>query len=78
MQNGELAALAGVSLLNLSAEDYQNMASKDWSQSYHPNIQRYIDDPFPFSAASHAELEQRIDRIKQLSPLHQKIKFKRQ
>ena len=186
-QNGELAALAGVSFLNISAEDYQNIASKDWSQSYHPNIQRYKRDPIPLlwsknisfdeldveeikefnrernkskigkgrergrqvkvyceaigrgrfvikayekaiewfggyeilglekadylaeridaapkwfkahkvtaripegdsyrsisapiSAANHTELEQRIDRIKQLSPLHQKIKFKRQ
>ena len=31
----------------------------------------------PVSAANHAELEQRLNRIKQLSPLHQKIKFER-
>lgn len=48
MQNGESATLAGVTLLNLSAEDYQkNIVLKDWSQSYHTDIQRYVEDPIP-------------------------------
>jgi predicted GIY-YIG superfamily endonuclease len=48
LQTGEETTLAGVSLLNLSHENYNKaVASKDWSQSYHPNIQRYINDPFP-------------------------------
>ncbi len=32
----------------------------------------------PISAANHTELEQRLEQVRQLSPLHQKIKFKRQ
>lgn len=48
LQTGEETTLAGVSLLNLSHKNYNKaIASKDWSKSYHPNIQRYIDDPFP-------------------------------
>ena len=48
VKNGVSSTLAGISLLNLSQEDYETaVASKDWSQSYHPNIQRYIIDPLP-------------------------------
>ncbi|MEL6441296.1 MAG: GIY-YIG nuclease family protein [Cyanobacteria bacterium J06621_8] len=48
LQNGDPTKLAGVSLINLSAADYeQAIASKDWSQSYHPHIQRYTEDLIP-------------------------------
>jgi hypothetical protein len=47
-QTGEEITLAGVSLLNLCHENYDKIiASRDLSRSYHPNIQRYINDPFP-------------------------------
>ena len=48
IQTGKETNLAGVSLLKISDENYnRDIASKDWSQSYHPNIQRYTQDPFP-------------------------------
>ena len=40
--------LVGISLLNLSTEDFERYVNrKDWSNSYHPNIQKYVDDPIP-------------------------------
>ena len=32
----------------------------------------------PISASTNAELEERLERIRQISTLHQKIRFKRQ
>ena len=48
IKTSEATTLAGVSFPNLSAENYdKSIALKDWSQSYHPDIQRYIEDPMP-------------------------------
>ncbi|WP_319419095.1 hypothetical protein [Pleurocapsa sp. FMAR1] len=48
IQQGQITTLAGISLLNLSEENYeQYIRQKDWSQSYHPNIQTYNRDPIP-------------------------------
>lgn len=48
LQSAEQTTLAGVSFLNLSPENYeQAITLQDWSQSYHPNIKRYVNDPVP-------------------------------
>ena len=76
MQNGELVTLAGVSLLNLSAEDYQKtIALKDWSQSYHPNIERYVGDPFPLLWSKNTSFEELdVEKIKEF--IRQRTKSK--
>lgn len=77
MQNGESATLAGVALLNISAEDYQkSIASKDWSQSYHPDIQRYIADPIPLLWSKNTLFDELdVDAIKEFSRQRTKSKI---
>ena len=48
IQHGQTTTLAGISLLNLSRENYsQYILQRDWSKSYHPNIQIYNKDMIP-------------------------------
>ena len=76
MQNGKPATLAGVSLLNISVEDYQKtIASKDWSQSYHPNLQRYVSDPIPLLWSKNTSFDEfDVEEIKKFS--HERTKRK--
>ena len=77
MQNGESSALAGVFLLNVSADDYQKtIASKDWSQSYHPNIQRYVKDPLPLLWSKNTSFDELdVEAIKEFSRERTKSKL---
>ncbi|MBW4535055.1 MAG: GIY-YIG nuclease family protein [Pleurocapsa minor HA4230-MV1] len=46
IQHGQITTLAGISLLSLAEENYQQcILERDWSQSYHPNIEAYDKDP---------------------------------
>jgi hypothetical protein len=59
LQTGEQATLAGVSFLNLSPENYEKaITSQDWSQSYHPNIKRYVNDPIPLLWSKNLSFDQ--------------------
>lgn len=59
LQNGQSTTLAGISLLNISPENFQQyVIQKDWSNSYHPNIQRYIDDPIPLLWSKNLQINQ--------------------
>ena len=59
IQNGEATTLAGISLLNISTEDFkQYVIQKDWSGSYHPDIQRYVDDTIPLLWSKNLQINQ--------------------
>jgi hypothetical protein len=48
IQNGQSSTLAGISLLNISKQHFnESILEKDLSQSYHPNLARYLNDPIP-------------------------------
>ena len=69
IQHGEATTLAGISLLNLSIKDFEkNITQKDWSSSYHPDIQRYIGDPIPLLWSKNLEISQLdAETIKELN-----------
>lgn len=59
IQRGEEITLAGISLLNISAEDFQKyVVEKDWTQSYHPDIHRYTRDIIPLVWSKDLEISQ--------------------
>lgn len=59
IQRGKSTTLAGIILLNLSNEDFEkNIIQKDWSQSYHPDIQRYTNDPIPLLWSKSLQISQ--------------------
>lgn len=71
LRTGEATTLAGVSLLNISSENYdKSISSKDWSQSYHPNIQRYVEDPIPLLWSSDSSFD--LLDIETIKEFHQK------
>ena len=69
LQNSQSTTIAGISILNLSHEDFQRyVAEKDRSQSYHPNIERYINDPIPLLWSKDLVFSQpNITEIKELN-----------
>ena len=77
IQNGEEAALAGISLIKISDRDYDRaIATKHWSQSYHPNIQRYTKDPFPLLWSKDLSFDLlNVETIKQLNRERTKSKI---
>ncbi|MDJ0691510.1 MAG: hypothetical protein QNJ41_23780 [Xenococcaceae cyanobacterium MO_188.B32] len=42
-----------------------------------PEGDKYRSISAPISAATHTELEQRLEKIKKLSPLHQRVRLQR-
>lgn len=59
IKSGEEITLAGISLLNISAQDFQEyVVEKDWTQSYHPAIRRYTKDPIPLIWSKDLEINQ--------------------
>ena len=76
----------GYEILGLEKADYLSEridAAPKWFKAHKVTVRIPEGDSYrsisaPISAANHTELEQRLEQIKQLSPLHQKIKFKRQ
>ena len=69
MQKGEHTILAGISLLNISAENFNRFVSQtDISQSYYPNLQRYIRDPIPLLWSKELSFSQPdIEEIKEIN-----------
>jgi predicted GIY-YIG superfamily endonuclease len=69
IQIGEEVTLAGVKLINISANDFQKyITEKDWSQSYHPAIQRYTKDLIPLLWSKDLEINQHdAEALKELS-----------
>lgn len=68
-QNSQSANLAGIFLLNLSDKDFQQyVVKKDWSQSYHPNIERYKKDLIPLLWTKDRIIEQsKVIEIQELN-----------
>lgn len=59
IKSAEKITLAGISLLNISAQDFQKyVVEKDWTKSYHPDIRRYIKDPIPLLWSKDLEINQ--------------------
>ena len=59
IQSGEEITLAGISLLNISTKDFQEyVLKKDWTQTYHPAIRRYTNDPIPLIWSKDLEINQ--------------------
>ncbi|MBE9016937.1 GIY-YIG nuclease family protein [Chroococcidiopsidales cyanobacterium LEGE 13417] len=69
IQQGEEVTLAGVKLINISANDFQKYRTEtDWSQSYHPAIQRYTKDPIPLLWSKDLEVNQPdVEALKELN-----------
>ena len=74
----------GCEILGLEKADYTsskiNSAPK-WFKSHKITVRILEESSYrslsaPISAANHTELEQRLEQIRQISPWHQKIKFK--
>ena len=59
IERGEEISLAGITLLNISEDDFQkHVNEKDWTQSYHPAIYRYTKDPIPLIWSKDLQISQ--------------------
>lgn len=69
IKRGEATTLAGISLLNMSDDDFHKyVLEEDWSQSYHPAIGRYTKDPIPLLWSKNLEINQHnAEKLKELS-----------
>lgn len=76
----------GYEILGLQPADYLSErinAAPKWFEAHKVTIKIAEGDSYrsmsaPISASTNKEWQQRLEQIKQISPLHQKVKFKRQ